>query len=153
MIRYFLIALLAFGMGAALGAYLFSDTRPRSVLRMAECETNCFSQEEILGLLGSIGMQRFSGLLPSVVKETDKTLVIKHPFPKSDVHYVIIPKADIKAAEDISEDDAPYLVDAYALIGALVREENLRNYKIVVNGPGFQTVGYLHFHLVAELPE
>jgi len=103
--------------------------------------------------LGSVLMQKFSGLLPLVEKETDKTLAIKHPFPRSDIHYVIIPKKDIKSVEEVSAEDIDYIIDAYATMGVLIKEQNLKDYKIVVNGPGFQTVGYLHFHLMSELPE
>ncbi|MEK7542619.1 MAG: HIT domain-containing protein [Patescibacteria group bacterium] len=152
MIRYLIVGIIALGAGVVLGGYLFSDTQPRSLLNIKECGTQCLNQEEILGLVGSVGIQKFSGSLPFVTKETDKTLAIKHPFPKSDIHYVIIPKKDIKAAEDVVEEDTPYIIDAYAVMVGLIKEQNLRDYKIITNGPGFQTVGYLHFHLVSELP-
>lgn len=153
MIRYVITSVSAVGVGVLLGAYLFSDTQPRSVLNTRECGSHCLSHEEILGLATSVGIQKFSGALPFVQKETDKTLVIKHPFPKSDIHYVIIPKKDIKAVEGVSDEDAPSIIDAYAVMSSLIKEQNLRDYKIITNGPGFQTVGYLHFHLVSELPE
>jgi len=152
MLRYIFIGIVFVLTGVILGGYLFSDTKPRAFLRVQECGLSCLNQEEALGLLGSIGVQKLSGIIPSVQKETDKTIVIKHPFPQAPIHYVIIPKKDIKATEDISEEDTPYIIDAYAVMSALIREQNLRDYKIVINGPGFQTVGYLHFHLVSELP-
>ena len=152
MLRYVLIGTVFLAGGVLLGGYLFSDTQPRSILRAPECQERCFNQEEILGLLGSVGIQRLSDAMPLVQKETDKTIAIRHPFPQADIHYVIIPKKDIRAVEDISEEDTAYLIDAYALMTELIKEQNLRNYKVVVNGPGFQTVGYLHFHLVSELP-
>ncbi len=153
MTKYIGTALVALLGGMLIGGYLFSDTKPRSILRAPPCQELCFNQEEILGLLSSIGVQRLSGIIPFVQKETDKTIAIRHPFPQADIHYVIVPKKDIRAVEDISEEDAAYVVDAYAVMAELIEEQNLRNYKIVVNGPGFQTVGYLHFHLVSELPE
>lgn len=151
--RYLLVAILFCLAGIVLGGYLFSDTKPRSFFNVKECRLNCLSSEEVLGLLGSVLMQKFSGLLPLVEKETDKTLAIKHPFPRSDIHYVIIPKKDIKSVEEVSAEDIDYIIDAYATMGVLIKEQNLKDYKIVVNGPGFQTVGYLHFHLMSELPE
>ncbi|HCM36941.1 MAG TPA: hypothetical protein DIS53_03390 [Candidatus Wildermuthbacteria bacterium] len=153
MLRYILVGIVFLVGGILLGGYLFSDTKPRSILRAPECQERCFNQEEILGLLSSVGIQRLSGIIPFVQKETDKTIAVRHPFPQADIHFVIIPKKDIRAVEDISEEDAAYLVDAYALMAELIEEQNLRNYKVVVNGPGFQTVGYLHFHLVSELPD
>ena len=153
MLRYFTLGIITLTGGILIGAYLFSDTQPRSLLNIKECKTNCLSQQEILGLLGSVGVQKFSGSVPFVVKETEETLVISHPFPRSDIHYVIIPKKDIKFVEDISEEDAEYITDAYAVMGVLIREQNLKDYKVITNGPGFQTVEYLHFQLVAELPK
>ena len=153
MLRYFALGIIALAGGILIGAYLFSDTQPRSFLNIKDCQTSCLNQQEILGLLGSVGVQKFSGSIPFVVKETDNTIAISHPFPRSDIHYVIIPKKDIKFVEDITEEDADYITDAYAVMAALIREQNLKDYKIITNGPGFQTVEYLHFQLVSELPE
>jgi len=153
MLRYVALGLITLTGGIVIGAYLFSDTQPRSFLNIKECKTSCLSQQEILGLLGSVGVQKFSGSIPFVVKETEETLAISHPFPRSDIHYVIIPKKDIKFVEDITEEDANYITDAYAVMATLIREQNLKDYKVITNGPGFQTVQYLHFQLVSELPE
>jgi hypothetical protein len=153
MIRSILIGTLTLIGGILIGAYLFSDTQPRSFLEVPSCAENCLSEEQILGLLGSVGVQKFPDLIPFVVMETDKTIAMKHPLPRSEIHYVIIPKKDIKAVEDITPEDNEYIIDSYALMASLIREQNLTDYKVVINGPGFQTVQYLHFQLVSELPE
>ena len=153
MIRTSLLGDIVFTAGITIGGYLFSDTQPRPFLTIANCATECLQANEILGLLASVGIQKLADPLPFVLKETDKTLAIEHPFPRADIHYVIIPKEDIKDAEDLSDQDAPYIMDAYAVMATLIREHGLRDYKIILNGPGFQTVRYLHFHLVAELPD
>ncbi|HEX9721858.1 MAG TPA: HIT domain-containing protein [Candidatus Paceibacterota bacterium] len=139
--------------GIALGAYLFADTQPRAFLQAPDCAENCFSAEQLLGLLGSVGVQKFPGLIPQVIKETDKTVAMKHPVPQADIHYVIVPKKDIKTVGDISPEDADSLVDAYAVLNQIITEQNLTAYKVIINGPKFQTVQYLHFHLVSDLPE
>ena len=147
-----LLTIFALLLGIVVGGYLFSDAQPRSFLTFHECQDTCLEQQELLGLLGSVGIQKFPDLIPFVLKETEKTVVIKHPFPQSDLHYVIIPKKDIRDAQDISSEDASYITDAYAVMSAIIREKNLRDYKIITNGPGYQTVGYLHFQLVSLLP-
>jgi diadenosine tetraphosphate (Ap4A) HIT family hydrolase len=38
----------------------------------------------------------------------------------------------------------------FAVMGEIIREKNLTDYQIMTNGPGYQTVSYLHFHLVAR---
>lgn len=153
MIRYFLIAFLFLLIGFGVGAYLLADTQPRALLQAPQCGENCLSEEQILGLLGSVGVQKFPDLIPAVVKETDKAIAMEHPNPQADIHYVIVPKKDIKAVEDISQEDGEYIVEAYALMAQIITEQNLTAYKVIVNGPKFQTVQYLHFHLVADLPE
>jgi len=144
------ILLIIFIAGIVIGGYLFRDVQPRSFLKIDDCDKNCLNPNELLGLIGSVGIQNLSGLMPFVVKETDKTVVIDSPIHEAPIHYVIIPKKDIKDVSDISETDKEYLIDAYAVIGEIVRKENLTQYKIYTNGPYYQTVTYLHFHLLAN---
>ena len=153
MIRAIFLSILFLLVGIGMGAYLFSGTQSRSVLRLQECRQDCLSSQEALGLLASVGIQKIGSALPFIVKETDKTLAIRHPAPRADVHYVIIPKQDIKNPHDVTQEDAPYLADAFVVMRELIEEQGLEDYKIVANGPGFQTVQYLHFHLVSDLPE
>ena len=136
--------------GVILGGYLFADTRPRSFLALNKCESTCLQANELLGLATSVGVQKFSTLAPSVVKETDKTIVINYPSPEARLHYLIIPKKDMKNISEISEADGEYLIDALKVAGALIRENNLTNYRLTTNGPGYQSVTYLHFHLTAN---
>ena len=142
----------AFGLvavGVVVGGYLFADTQPRSFLAVHRCEgSRCLRPQELLGLLGSVLMQRAPDLLPGIVIETDRTVAIRVPAPSP--HFVIIPKRDIRNVGDLTAEDAPWLIDAYAVIGRLVREQGLEAYQVMTRGPGDQSVAYLHFHLVAE---
>lgn len=136
--------------GLVLGGHVFSDTQPRSFLKLHDCRQTCLNTNELAGLIGSVGIQRASGLMPKVVKETEKTMVIVHPKPRAKYHYVIIPKKDIKNIEDITPEDLSYLADAFALAGELIRESGITKYRLVTNGPGYQSVTYLHFHLAGR---
>ncbi len=149
-IKLFLLIIGCLLLGVIIGAYLFSDTRPRAFLTLHNCEGDCFRANELVGLLASVGIQRFSGLVPAVVKETDKTIVIEQPGARPGTHYLVIPKKDIKNSGDLSDSDREYLIDAFAVMGEIIRERKLNDYQILTNGPGFQTVAYLHFHLVAR---
>jgi histidine triad (HIT) family protein len=154
MLKKLIVALFIFSLGITAGAYLFKDTQPRSFLNIKNCEAeDCLSLNQLIGLVGSVGLQQFPDFVPFVVKETDKTVVIEPPVKKADIHYVIIPKKDIKDIADISEDDTEYIMDAYAVIRDLIKEEGIAEYKVYTNGPGYQTVNYLHFHLLSEKPE
>jgi len=139
-------------LGFTIGGYLLNKVQPRSFLAVNMCQESCYKLNDMVGLVAAIGMQNIPDLIPYRILETDKTLVIKYPLPDSSypTHLVAIPKRDIKNPADLTDLDKEYLSDAYAAMGQIVRERNLTNYKIITNGPGFQTVTYLHFHLVAK---
>ncbi len=144
-----LLVALSFCTGILTGSYLFSQSQPRSILSINHCE-HCLSSKDLAGLLVSMGIQKFPDLIPSVVFETDKTVVIKHPFARERIHYLIIPKKDIKNIGEISEADTQYLMDAFLVARRIIEEEKLTDYKLLTNGPGFQDVTYLHFHLISR---
>ena len=149
-VRVIILMLVSVVVGVILGGYLFSDTRPRSFLALNRCEGTCLQANELLGLAASVGVQKFSGLAPSVVKETDKTIVINHPSPQARLHYLVIPRKDLKNIADVSDADGEYLLDALKVAGVIIRENNLTNYRLTTNGPGYQGVTYLQFHLTAN---
>jgi diadenosine tetraphosphate (Ap4A) HIT family hydrolase len=135
--------------GVIIGGYLFSQSQPRSVLSINQCK-DCLSAEDLAGLLASAGIQKLPGLIPFVVFETDKTIAIKSPLPGAQIDYVIFPKKDIKNIGEIAKEDAPYLIDAYLVARHIIDKEKLSNYQFYTNGPGFQNVTYLHFHLIVK---
>lgn len=141
---------IAYGVGLWIGAALFSHVQPRSFLRLHHCEQACLRPSELTGLLASVGIQVLGNRLPFVVAETDKSIAIAHPFPEDDFHFVVIPKKDIRNIGELRPDEEVYLTDAYALMQELIRTQDLTTYRIVTNGPGYQKVGYLHFHLLGE---
>lgn len=149
-LKIIVLMLVTLIIGVILGGYLFSDTRPRSFLALNNCGGTCFQANELLGLAASVGIQKFSALAPSVVKETDKTIVIEHPSPQTRIHYLIIPKRDMKDLASVSDADADYLLDAIKVTGDIIREKKLTNYRVITNGPGYQGVTYLHFHFMSN---
>jgi histidine triad (HIT) family protein len=149
-LKIVVLMLAALVIGVMLGGYLFADTQPRSFLALNKCEGTCFQANELLGLLTSVGIQRFPALVPSVVKETDKTIVIEHPSPQARIHYLVIPKRDVKNIGELSDADSEYLIDVFKVVREIVEEKNLRDYRLATNGPGYQGLTYLHFHLTAN---
>jgi histidine triad (HIT) family protein len=143
------VALIAFSAGIVVGGYLFSASQPRSFLALRQCD-HCYKPNDLAGLVTSVGIQRAEAALPLVEKETDRCLAIRHPRPGARLHFVVFPKKDIKSIADIAVDDERYVLDCVGLIRALVTENGLRNYRVLTNGPGFQGVTYLHFHLLAR---
>ena len=137
-------------LGITIGGYLFSDTQPRSFLAITDCENTCMNPNELAGLLTSVGIQKLPDLIPQVVRETDKVIVIKHPNPQSTTHYVFFPKTDIKDISDISEGKEEYITEIFNVMRDVIQKEDLRNYKVISNGADIQLTRYLHFHLMAE---
>lgn len=136
--------LFVFSLGFVAGAWFFRDVQSRPILDFKP-SAHVASYQELLGYLGSAAMQRFPGAVPFAVLESDKSIAIRYP---GGPHWVIVPKRDIKDVGALAKGDEPYLMDTFAMIGKIVRDEGLRNYRVFTNGPNEQTVRYLHFHLV-----
>jgi hypothetical protein len=143
------IFLVIFLSGIMAGGYLFSDSQPRSFLAVRKCRS-CLKPNDLAGLMASVGIQKLPSLLPFVALETDMTIAIKLPARKGKIHYVIVPKKDIRNIGELSGDDTRYLIDTFSVMQSLIQKENLVNYFVYTNGPGLQNVTYLHFHLVAK---
>lgn len=77
-------------------------------------------------------------------------IAIKSPKPLARIDYIIFPKKDIRDLGDLSPADREYVDEIFLVISALIRENNLKNYKVLSNGPYLQITNYLHFHLLAE---
>ncbi len=149
-LKLLLIILISLIIGTVIGGYLFHRSLPRSFLAINQCNSTCLKPNELAGLLASVGIQTAPGLIPKVIKETDKSIALENPFPQAKIHYLIIPKRDIKDISQLSDTDKEYLVDAYALMTDVIRGNHLTQYQIITNGPGYQHVTYLHFHLIAR---
>src|SRR5512139_2480793 len=89
------LSIISMCVGVFVGGYLFSQSQPRSLLAIGHCQ-NCFTHEDLLGLIASVGIQKFSGVTPFKICETDKTIAIKYPFSSGRARFVVVPKKDIK---------------------------------------------------------
>lgn len=141
-----------FCLGVLLGGYLFSASQPRSFLAVHRCQARCWQPSELAGLLASVGILKLGAVLPGIGLETDLTIAVMSPLPQVPVHYLIFPKRDIKDIADLTAEDQAYWRDAFAVIGALVRERGLTRYEVRTNGPDLQQLRYLHFHLLGYPP-
>ena len=89
-------------------------------------------------------------MIPGVVMETDRSFAIAVPDRWNRVHYVIVPKKDIRDVGQVSAEDQPYLTDAFLMARRLAEKEGLRSYRLYTNDRSLQTVAYMHFHLVGR---
>ena len=145
----YLLALSIFAAGILLGAFLFSSSIPRALLNIRS-PRSYLAPNEVAGLFASVVIQKMPGLMPNVILETDQTIVFKHPRPKHRIHYIFVPKKDIKNIGELSDEDKEHIIDLFSAIVSQINKLELHNYSVWTNGPGKQDVTYLHFHLGAE---
>ena len=147
-IRLAVLLVLTFVVGLSIGARAFMNTQPRSWLNIGSCENRCYRPNDIMGLVASAGLVNAPGWVPRVVRESDKCVAVPYPREGRHMHLVFFPKRDIRDIADLTADDAPYVMDCFAIIRAIVKEQGLSDYRVYTNGPREQEISYLHFHLV-----
>ena len=143
-------ALLLFMLGVVCGGYLFSKTEPRSFLAFRSGHYRFYNMQEIAGLVTSAALLRAPFLIPDVVLESDTCLSIRYPKAKERNHFVLFPKHDTKNITTLTTADSPYVLGCFALARELILRDKIQAYRLYTNGPQFQEIAYLHFHLVAE---
>ncbi len=73
--------------------------------------------------------------------------------PQAPFHAIVIPKEHISSADEISGENSILVAKVFEAIAKIAKQENLENgYRIVNNcgKDGGQTVGHIHFHLLAR---
>ena len=95
-----------------------------------------------------------AGDIPSTkVYEDDNVLAFNDIDPQAPFHVIIIPKKHIASATDITNQNSHYISAIYEAIAKIAKENNLEKGFRVVNNcgeDGGQTVGHIHFHLLAR---
>ncbi len=94
------------------------------------------------------------GEIPSTkIYEDDLVYVFSDIAPQAPVHMVMVPKAHIASANELTEENAAVVGHIFAVAARLAKEQGFaeNGYRIVNNcgADGGQTVGHLHFHLLA----
>ena len=93
-----------------------------------------------------------NGEIPSnKLYEDEKVVAFYDLAPQAPIHFLVIPKAHIKSADELNEANAEIVAHIFTVISKLAKELNLeKGYRIVNNcgEDGGQTVGHLHFHVL-----
>ena len=94
-----------------------------------------------------------AGEIPSdKVYEDEQVLVFRDIAPAAPVHLLVIPKAHIGSAAELSAENSGVVAHIFTVIARLAQELGLENgFRVVTNAgrDGGQTVPHLHFHLLA----
>ncbi|MBQ5764920.1 MAG: histidine triad nucleotide-binding protein [Clostridia bacterium] len=95
-----------------------------------------------------------NGEIPSTkVYEDDMVYAFNDIDPKAPFHVIVIPKKHITSAADITNENSSYISAIFEAIAKIAKENNLEKGFRVVNNcgeDGGQTVGHIHFHLLAR---
>ncbi len=95
-----------------------------------------------------------AGEIPSTkIFENDDVYAFADIAPQAPFHAVIIPKKHIKCADEITPENSGIIAKIFEAVAAISKQEGLENgYRIVNNcgEDGGQTVGHLHFHMLAK---
>ena len=85
------------------------------------------------------------------VYEDDWVYAFRDINPQAPVHILVVPKAHIASAREISADNSLYAAKCFEAIPVIAESEGLQGgYRVISNcgADGGQTVMHLHFHLI-----
>ena len=87
------------------------------------------------------------------VYEDDKVLAFNDIDPQAPVHFLVIPKEHIASAAEITADNSSIVAHIFEVIAKIAAEKGIsqNGFRVVTNcgKDGGQTVGHLHFHVLA----
>jgi hypothetical protein len=149
-VRTTVFVTVAFVIGIVAGGYAFSGSIPRSFLAVHDCGQRCLEPRDLLGLLASAGIRHAPRLLLFKVAESTKCVGIRHWEPEGRYHVVYFPKRDVRNVMELTEQDAPFLLDCLALARKHVAAAGFQNDRFVSSGPALQHATYFHFHVIAR---
>lgn len=95
-----------------------------------------------------------AGEIPSTkVYEDESVYAFLDIEPQAPFHAIIVPKIHIASAAEITAENSGYIAKIYEAVAKIAKQENLeRGFRVVNNCgvEGGQTVGHIHFHLLAR---
>lgn len=93
------------------------------------------------------------GEIPSTkVYEDDLCYAFRDIAPMAPMHFLVVPKAHVASAAEVTEENAPVVGHIYAVIAKLAKEMGFADgYRVVTNVGELagQTVHHIHFHVLS----
>lgn len=93
-----------------------------------------------------------TGDIPAdIVYETDNIVAFKDIAPKAKVHIVIIPKAFLVTAKEVTEENTALFGELFLAAKKIAEQMSLSGYKLHMNvgEDGGQVVPHVHLHLLS----
>lgn len=95
-----------------------------------------------------------AGEIPSKkVYEDESVYAFEDIDPQAPFHVIVIPKQHLASAAEINGQNSAIIAKVFEAIAKIAAEQNLeKGFRVVTNcgEDGGQTVGHLHFHLLAQ---
>ena len=87
-----------------------------------------------------------------IIFEDDKCIIIEDISPQAPIHYLAIPKKEIKSISDLSETDHGIIDHLMIAIKNEMSKKGIKDYRLVINNgsEAGQTVFHLHIHVLAN---
>ena len=88
-----------------------------------------------------------------IIYENDKVIAFKDINPAAPIHFLIIPKKNIKTINDIQENDKILIGELFIAAKKIAKDYNIdkNGYRLIFNcnDDAGQTVFHIHMHLLA----
>ena len=81
--------------------------------------------------------------------EDDNYIIINNKFPKTPIHYLIIPKKAIHSIPKVTKEDKEILGGLLLLAKKFAEREGIKDYKLVFNCGKHMHTPHLHLHFLA----
>lgn len=95
-----------------------------------------------------------AGEIPSTkIYEDEWVYAFKDIDPKAPFHAIVIPREHIASAAEITAENSGLIAKVFEAVAKIAEQENLeKGFRVVNNcgADGGQTVGHIHFHLLAR---
>ncbi len=88
----------------------------------------------------------------SIIFEDDKSIIIEDISPQAPIHYLAIPKKEIRGISDLSDSDQGTVDHLMYVIKNEMSKREINDYRLVINNgsEAGQTVFHLHIHILAN---
>jgi len=87
-----------------------------------------------------------------ILFENDKILVFRDISPQAPVHFLVIPKKEIRTINDINEEDKSLIGELFIVAKEIAKKEGIseKGYRTIFNcnEHGGQTVYHIHLHVL-----
>ena len=87
-----------------------------------------------------------------ILFENDKILAFRDISPQAPVHFLVIPKKEIKTINDINEEDKSLIGELFIVAKEIAKKEGIseKGYRTIFNcnEHGGQTVYHIHLHVL-----